>query len=133
MANRVSVEFTNGFEGISTNGGGSRLAISGDAWRPYELLFSALASCMYATFLDVIEKKRLAFESVTIEVDGEKLEDVPAYLKKCDIVFTIHGAAGDDEAVAGQFSASLKLAEKYCSIYNTLAKIAEMNTRLVFG
>jgi uncharacterized OsmC-like protein len=57
MANKINVEFQKGFNGIGTNDRGSTLKISSEEWHPYELLFTALASCMYSTYLDVIDKK----------------------------------------------------------------------------
>lgn len=132
MANKVNVEFTNGFNGVSTNESGSTLNISFDQWRPYELLFTALASCMYSTFLDVIDKKKLEYDKVSISVDGEKVDDVPTFLKKAEIVFTVSGAEKDNEKVLAKFDKSLKLSEKYCSIYNTITKIAELNAQIIF-
>jgi len=132
MANKVNVEFQNGFNGVSTNDSGSTLSISMEQWKPYELLFTALASCMYSTFLDVIDKKRLDYDKISITVDGEKIEDIPSFLKKAEIVFTVSGADKDNEKTVAKFEKSLKLSEKYCSIYNTLTKIAELNSTIVF-
>jgi len=133
MANKIKIEFQNGFSGRASNESGAELQVSPDNWRPYELLFTALASCMYATFLDVINKKKLDYDTVTISIDGEKIDDVPSFLKTADIVFTISGAEKDNEKIAARFEKSLGLAEKYCSIYNTLTKIADLNATLVFA
>ena len=89
--------------------------------KPYELLFMALGSCMYSTFEDIYEKKRLSCELVSIEISGEKRDEVPMYLSECRIMFTVKG--GDNET---GFRKSFDLACKYCSIYQTLAKVAEM-------
>jgi putative redox protein len=133
MANKINVEFQNGFNGISTNERGSTLNLSAEQWHPYELLFTALASCMYSTFLDVIDKKKLNYDKVSISIDGEKIDDVPSFLKKADIVFTITGAEKDNEKIVARFEKSLRLSEKYCSIYNTLTTIAELNAQIVFA
>lgn len=133
MANKVSVEFQNGFNGVSKNESGSSLNISEDQWLPYELLFTALASCMYSTFLDVINKKKLNYSKVVIEVDGVKVDDIPSFLKTVDIVFTISGTESENEKVKAKFEKSLKLAEKYCSIYNTLTQVAELKSTIIFA
>ena len=133
MGNKINVEFKNGFNGVTTNERGASLTISPDQWRPYELLFSALASCMYSTFLDVIDKKKLDYKKVNVSIEGEKIDDVPSFLKNADIVFTITGSEKDDEKIRARFEKSLKLSEKYCSIYNTLTKIAELNAQIVFA
>lgn len=132
MANKINIEFQNGFNGECTNEGGAVLNVAADQWRPYELLFTALASCMYSTFLDVINKKNLNYKKVIISVDGEKIDDIPAMLNKADIIFTITGAEKDNEKIIAKFERSLLLSEKYCSIYNTLTKIAKLNTQLIF-
>lgn len=133
MANKINITFSDGFNGEAINEGGAKLKVAKDDWRPYELLFTALASCMYATFLDVINKKKLDYDKVEISIDGEKIDDVPAFLKKADITFTIHGAQKDDEKIAARFEKSLRLSEKYCSIYNTLTKVAELESTLIFA
>lgn len=133
MANKISVEFSEGFNGTAKNEGGASLQIAKEAWRPYELLFSALASCMYSTFLDVINKKKLDYDKIIIDIDGEKVDDIPSFLKKADITFTVHGAEKDNEKVAAKFDKSLRLAAKYCSIYNTLTKVAELNSSIVLA
>ena len=69
---------------------------------------------------------------MTITVDGEKIDDVPSFLKTAEIVFTISGAAKDDEKIKARFEKSLQLSEKYCSIYNTLAKVATMWSQIIF-
>lgn len=132
MANTIQIEFENGFNGVASNETGAELKVAVDQWRPYELLFTALASCMYSTFLDVINKKKLEYNTITISVDGEKVDDVPSFLKTADIVFTISGAEKDNEKISARFEKSLILAEKYCSIYNTLTKIAQLKSSLMF-
>ncbi|MBB6482448.1 OsmC family protein [Spirochaeta isovalerica] len=132
MANKITIDFKNGFNGISRNGTGNKLEVAEDKWLPYELLFTALASCMYSTFLDVIEKKKLEYEEVSITIDGEKREEIPAFLKKAEIVFTVTGAAQNDEKIKARFEKSLQLAEKYCSIYNTLTKVAQLQSVILF-
>lgn len=133
MANKINLEFSDGFNGSASNEGGAVLKVAKEEWRPYELLFTALASCMYATFLDVINKKKLEYSKVVITVDGEKIDDIPSFLKTAEITFTVHGADKDDEKIAARFEKSLRLSEKYCSIYNTLTKVAELNSTLLFA
>lgn len=122
LQKNVKVKFANRFEGelIATHG---TAKIGGEAERlaPYDMLFGALASCLYSTFLDVAKKKRIAFERVEIEVSGEKRETIPTTLKWVNIECVIYHAQkqkGLEEA--------FKLATEYCSIYQTIAHVAEM-------
>ncbi len=132
MANRIKIDFKNGFNGTCRNESGSTLSIAPDQWHPYELLFTALGSCMYSTFLDIINKKKLEYEKIQIIIEGEKIDDTPAFLKTADIIFTISGADFSNEKTAAKFGKSLELSEKYCSIFNTLTKVADLKSSLVF-
>ncbi len=117
----------NGGQGRTESGYNIDILNGEDSARPYELLFMALGSCMYSTFEDIIVKKRLNCESVQIDVSGEKRTEVPAFLQTCDIKFTVKGADNPDG-----FRKSFDLACKYCSIFQTLKKVAEMKPEIVF-
>jgi putative redox protein len=94
---------------------------------PYDMLLGALSSCLYATFLGIAEKKRISFESIDIEVTGEKRTEVPTTLEWCKVVFKIKGAQKEKGLVqAGA------LAAEYCSIYQTLAHVADMSLDVEF-
>ncbi len=54
------------------------------------MLYGALASCLYATFLGHFEKKRIEIEA-EIVVEGEK-RTVPTTLKTVHLNVTIRGA-----------------------------------------
>lgn len=95
--------------------------------RPYELLFNALGGCLYATFEEIFKQKRLRCEAVSVDVSGVKREEVPMFLKECLVRFTVKGA---DKEIG--FEKSLALACKYCSIYQTLARVAEMKADIEF-
>ena len=62
MANKISITFNDGFNGISKNENGSLLDVASGKWLPYELLFTALASCMYSTFLDCNRKEETGIQ-----------------------------------------------------------------------
>ncbi len=94
---------------------------------PYDMLLGALASCFYSTFLDIAEKKRIHYDSVDIEVTGEKRTEIPATLKWVNLKITIKNA----EKEKGLIQAA-ELAGQYCSIYQTLSHVAEMKTQVVF-
>lgn len=95
---------------------------------PYELLLGALGSCLYATFVGIAHKKKLAFESVEIRIEGEKREEVPTTLKRVAIFFVFNGVENLDG-----FSSAVELAAKYCSVYSTLAKVAEIVMSVEMG
>jgi len=125
---KADVYFENTFKGVlDVPKGKVPIGVEEGTVEPYDLLFGALASCLYATFLDVAEKKKIGFESARIEVTGEKRTEVPTVLTWVDTKMIIKGA----EKEAG-LEKSYELATKYCSIYQTIAQVAEMSWSVEF-
>jgi len=89
---------------------------------PYDMLFGALGSCLYATFLDVMRKKRINFDHLEMTITGEKREEIPATLKWVHVVADVY--APDKEVGVER---SFQLATEYCSIYHTISQVAEMS------
>lgn len=95
---------------------------------PYDMLLGALGSCFYATFAGVAKKMRLEYQGVSIEIHGVKREEIPPTLTTVDMVLTIHGAQ-DEKG----FDRAAELAGKYCSIHETISKVAQIRTELRFS
>lgn len=125
---RILVQFDESFHGVA-EGERARLLLGLEegAFRPYELLFGALASCLYHTYLDILRKKRLHHRRVTLEVKGRKREEVPTTLELVRILVKIEGCEHPKGA-----RQALDLATKYCSIYQTLAHVAKMEYDVIF-
>lgn len=126
------IQFKNTFEGVFK---ASKVDINigmkdGDAL-PYELLTGALASCTYATFLDVVGKKKLEFESCTIKVTGDKKTTVPTTLEWVNVEFRIKGV-NNLEVKEKAFIKSVEISTRYCSIYQTIAQVAKMSYSVIF-
>jgi len=127
-AARVTLQFDPNYVGTMTSPTGTVLL--GDrpnGVQPYHLLFGALASCFYATFLGVANKKRLTFERVELTVDGHKRDDVPPTLDYVKITFVIHKPSNEE-----QLKKSAELGAKYCSIHETISKVATMELDVQF-
>jgi len=96
--------------------------------QPYHMLFGALAACFYSTFLEISKKKRLSFDNATVEVSGYKetgkeinlLEHVTTKLTVIN--------PNDEKGLIK----SAELGARFCSIYNTLSKVAEMELIVEF-
>lgn len=126
--NQVKMTFTNEFAGVlSAKQGEVRIGGHSDGLMPYELLAGALGSCLYATFLDVVKKMRLDFESCSLDITWEKREEVPTTMKVGHIKAAVVGA---DPEKAGKYEHAFKLATEYCSIYHTLSQVAELTWEL---
>ncbi|MBN2658468.1 MAG: OsmC family protein [Spirochaetales bacterium] len=133
MDNKITIEFRDGFQGLSVNSNGKTLKVGIDDWRPYEMFHTALASCMYSTFLDVINKKKLDYEKVALTVDSRKKDEIPSSIEKIDIEFKIFGADKEDEKTVKKFIKSQDLAAKYCSMHNTLKDIVNITSKVEFA
>ncbi|HAE42392.1 MAG TPA: osmotically inducible protein OsmC [Clostridiales bacterium] len=94
---------------------------------PYDMLLGALASCYYSTFLDVVKKKKITYDKVEMIVTGEKRTEIPTTLQWVNLDIRIYGASTQKGILkAGE------LAAKYCSVYQTISKVAEMNWSISF-
>ena len=114
----VKLQFSNTFVGsMSSPTGKVLLGQQNDGIAPYHLLYGAVGSCFYSTFLSITTKKRLTFKDASIEVSGVKRDTIPATLEYLKIEFTIRG--GSNQA---QLKESAELGAKYCSIHETISK-----------
>jgi putative redox protein len=125
---KANVNFENSFKGeLIVDSGRVPIGINQGEVLPYDMLFGALGSCVYATFLDIMAKKRIEFESASISIQGEKKTDIPTTLKWVKTTMTVVGC--DDQVKVRR---SFELATKYCSIYQTISKVAQMTWEVSF-
>lgn len=125
----VTLGFQRDFNGV-LDARGVRLGIGrkkDGKMAPYDLLLGALGSCFYATFIGIADKMRLDYTGADILVHGVKREEEPPTLKTVDMVMTIHGAASQKG-----FERAAALAAKYCSIHETISRVADIKLELVF-
>jgi len=126
---KIETRFEARFQGeLITNRARVPIGAEQGALSPYDMLLGALASCLYATFLDIVEKKRLSFLHASIEVSGEKRTEIPTTLEWVLVKLNISGGSNRP----GLESAA-ELASKYCSIYQTLSHVATMTTEVNFS
>lgn len=115
------LDFKSEFKGrLQLREGDLDIGTAANEARPYDLLQGALVSCLHSTFLDILEKKRLSIEFAHYEVEGEKRDEVPTTLKWVKVTVTL--PKGQEE----QLTKSMELAKKYCSVFTTISKVAEM-------
>jgi putative redox protein len=95
--------------------------MDGEGFVPYELLYSALGSCVHATFLGIAEKMRVTFDAVDYHITGIKREEIPTFLTHCTMTITATNASD-----AAKFDKAFDLGTQYCSVFNTLKNVAQM-------
>lgn len=125
---KANVNFQNSFNGeLIVPNGTVKIGTTENTLLPYDLLFGALASCLYSTFLDVAVKKKIDFESAQIVVEGEKRTEIPTTLKWVKTKIIIKSAQEEKGLIK-----AFELATKYCSIYQTISSVADMEWEVEF-
>ncbi len=124
----ILLEFNPTFQGTLTSPSGSiALGDRENGLQPYHLLFGALGSCFYATFLSIAIKKKLTFSRATLVVSGNKRTEIPTTLENTKIELVVYNPS--DEA---QLIKSAELGAKYCSIHETISKVSKMDLVVEF-
>jgi putative redox protein len=127
-ADNINLKFDSKYVGeLSSPSGTIKLGSQENGMKPYHLLFGALASCFYATFLSVAEKMRVSFTDVDIEVSGNKRDETPATLDQVTIQMVVYN--GTDQT---KLKRAAELGAQYCSIHETISRVAKMDLVVTF-
>ncbi len=126
----VKLEFSNEFDGIlKAEKGTASIGRKEGQLKPYNLLLGALLACLYATFLDIVKKMKLEFDSCDMTADGVKREGTPGTLEHVKVEMIIYGVA---EEQSERFRRAADLATKYCSVFETISQVSEMELEVEF-
>lgn len=131
MANLVNVKFNELHEGtLQSENFETKLSYTGAGFSPYELFLGGYASCLHATFLGIVKKRRIAITDVSYQVEAFKRDEAPTIINKLITNVIIEGAdVKKHEAIIK----SMKQAETYCSISDTIKRLdAEMILNIEF-
>ena len=88
------------------------------AQSPPDALLSALASCSGVDVVDILAKRRTPVESLTVEVEARRREQMPRRFEHIVLDFRVNGAG--IERVHAERAVRLAF-EKYCSVAASLA------------
>lgn len=123
---KVILNFSDGYQGELIGPRGTLKIGSGEnTFAPYNLLYGALGSCYYATFLAMADKMRLEVINATIEIHKEKNEEDTLPLGR--VIVDVKITSPSDEKMLIR---SAELGAKYCSIYNTISHVAKMELKI---
>ena len=126
----VKMDFGNEFDGLLTAERGTvAIGRKEGQVKPYNLLLGALLSCLYATFLDIAKKMKLEFIGCEMTADGVKREETPNILQHVKIVMIFSDA---NKEQIKRFNRAVDLAAKYCSVYQTISCISELELEVQF-
>ncbi|QEN08267.1 OsmC family peroxiredoxin [Oceanispirochaeta crateris] len=126
--NKIDLNFIYDFDGeVRTPTGKILIGEGENKMMPYDLLFGALGSCMYANFIGICKKKKITFDTVKVEVTGEKRDEIPALLQWVSVKYIVKGGSSEKG-----FIQAADLSSKYCSIFQTISNVAKMTCTIEF-
>ncbi|MDZ4756849.1 MAG: OsmC family protein [Bacteroidota bacterium] len=91
---------------------------------PKPLLLSALAACSGMDIVPILQKMKVEFSDLSIDVEGELSEDYPKIYHTIKIIYYIHLNPENFEKMERAVKLSL---EKYCGVYAMLVKAADIS------
>lgn len=126
MANKVNLLF-NHQQGQLQTESNYIVDIFDEKANPYDLLLGALGSCFYATFISIAEKKKLNFGEVRLNITGKKRTEIPTTLEHVVMDMFIINPSNKEQLIK-----SAQLGAKYCSIHETISKVAQIDLNINF-
>jgi putative redox protein len=129
--NTVRATWERGYRFDTGRPGGPLARIDGDGetgQSPPDALLSALAACSGIDVVDILAKRRTPVEKLTIDVEGERREDIPRRFVRLTLTYHLEGAGV--EAVHAERAVALAF-EKYCSVAASLAPDIVVETIVV--
>lgn len=91
---------------------------------PVELVLIAQGACTGMDVVSILQKKRVEFDDLEINVEAETPQEHPKYLKKIRLIYKIWGANIPGDALKRAIELSL---DKYCTVANSLKGRAEIS------
>lgn len=112
-------ETTQGDHGVVTMDGNRISGIS-----PKALLLAGLSGCSSVDVVEILQKMRVSFDSLTVVAGAEQTEEHPRVFKDITLTFRLKTAPDNKEKVVKAIELSL---EKYCGVAAMLRKNSTIN------
>lgn len=127
-ADTVKMTFKEGFVGEMTSPTGTvKIGKQDQGVAPYHMLFGALGSCFYATFLSIADKMRLSFDGADLEINGTKRDQSPATLEHVTIKLVVFNPSHQEK-----LTKAAHLGAQHCSIHETISKVANIELEIIY-
>ena len=94
---------------------------------PKALLLSAIAACSGIDVVDILEKMRVSFSDLTIDVETEQTDEHPRVFKDIWVTYKIKTGEENEDKVKKAIELSL---DKYCGVSAMLRKNSPINYKL---
>ncbi len=127
MATQIQIAYNGQNEG--TLNATDNVAVGAIGLKPYEMVLGGLGACLNYTFQDVLDKMRTTVGGVDYDITGIKREEVPTILKEVIVQVTVTGV---EPAKQKKVEKAWQKATEYCSMYETLSRVATMKPTLIF-
>jgi putative redox protein len=120
------------FLGVADSGHGVLLDTSvknggnGSAASPMEMVLFALSTCSGMDVVSILRKKRITFDSFSIEAEGTRRDEHPRIFTRIQLTYKFQGSnlAANRKA----FEDTVRLSqEKFCSVAGMLAATVELS------
>ncbi len=122
---KVRVKKIEGLKLFGENSSGHRVIIDTkkevggfeSAPSPMEYLLIACGACTLMDIISILNKMKVDYEEIEIEVEGKRKEEHPKYFEEIRLNYILKGENIEKEKVEKAINLSL---EKYCSVSNNL-------------
>jgi putative redox protein len=94
---------------------------------PKSLLLSGLAGCSAIDVVDILDKMRVQFSDLEIDVEADQTDEHPKVYKDITITYKIKTAAENEDKLKKAIELSL---EKYCGVSAMLRKNSPIHYKL---
>ena len=94
---------------------------------PKALLLAGLAGCSGIDVVDILQKMRIEFADLEIDVETTQTEDFPKVFKDIQILYKLRTATENEDKVKKAIDLSL---EKYCGVSAMLKKNSPIHYKL---
>ena len=95
---------------------------TGKGLRPMELVAAGLAGCSSIDVLNILRKKKKTIDSLRVEIDATRVDDIPAVFDTIQLIFHLQTDASETD-----LEQALRLTfEKYCSVSKMLEKTVKI-------
>lgn len=98
--------------------------------RPKPLVLTALGGCTGMDVVSLLQKMKMPFDALAVEVEGEAREEHPQVYTRIHIRYILKGSALDQDKIKKAIGLSL---DKYCAVTAMLAKTAAVSHEVVLN
>jgi putative redox protein len=92
---------------------------------PMSLLLFSLGGCTLMDVISLLDKMRVDYDDIKIQVRGERRDKHPKIFNNIEIRYIIYGKNADESKIKKAIDLST---EKYCSVHAMLSKSASISS-----